>query len=65
MEVQALKNQIHAIHQQVKLVIKAFNDESSLEQKQKIVDNIYKDYKKKHNENLQLDAEASGKGNAS
>ena len=65
MEVQALKNQIHAIHQQVKLVIKAFNDESSLEQKQKIVDNIYKDYPKKHNENLSLDAEASGKGNAS
>ena len=46
-------------------MIKAFDDESSLEQKQKIVDNIYKDYSKKHKEDLQLDADASGKPNAS
>ena len=52
MEVQALQKQIQSIHQQVKIVIKAITEEAKPEQKQRIVDNIYKDMPNKSKEDL-------------
>ena len=65
MEVQALQEQIQAIHKQVKLVLKTVNDEMMPDQKQKIVDNIYKDVQDKPSkEEITVDPEQS-KANAS
>ena len=65
MEVQALQKQIQSIHQQVKIVIKAISEEAKPEQKQRIVDNIYKDMPNKSKEDLIIDGDNIGRTNTS
>ena len=65
MEVQALQKQIQSIHQQVKIVIKAIGEEAKPDQKQRIVDNIYKDMPNKSKEDLIIDGDNIGRTNTS
>ena len=65
MEVQALQKQIQSIHQQVKIVIKAISEEAKPDQKQRIVDNIYKDMPNKSKEDLIIDGDNIGRTNTS